>query len=566
MTAHKIVVIGAVAAGPKAAARARRLDPEAEITIVERGEIISYAGCGMPYFISGAIKELRQLVCTPTGVPRDPAFFQATKNIKVLNLTEAVTIDRTAKEVEVLALTSGERRHLPYDKLVIATGGLPLVPPIEGVNLGRVYRLNHPDDAVAIREAATCGEVKRAAIVGGGLIGMEATEALAANGIEVTIVEMLPYLMGRFLDPEMAAYLTRHVNAKGAHVYVGGKVVRLVGDAEGKVTKVITEWREIETEMVLLAGGVRPNVRLTQEAGLALGQTGAIAVNEYLQTSDPDIYAGGDCVENVHMVTGQKVYTPMGSTANKHGRVIGDNITGGRTAFPGVVGTTVLKVFDFNVGRTGLSESEARRLGYEVVTSLAPAPDCSDYYPDSELVLLKLVAEAGSGRVLGGQAVGAGDAIKRIDVLATALSFGAKAADIGMLDLGYAPPYSTAIDVVAHAANIVENKRAGLVRGVSGADVKAMLDAGEDFVWLDVRSPQEYEQSRIEDRRVKLIPLGRLRSRLEELPRDKPIVVFCKVSLRGYEAARALAGAGYSDVRIMDGGIVAWPYEVTGAA
>lgn len=565
MSTCRIVIIGGVATGPKAAARARRRDPGAQITIVERSELISYSGCGMPFYVSGLVKDIGQLACTPVGVPRDPAFFLSTKNVLVLNRTEALAIDRANKRVLIRSLETGQEQYLPYDKLVIATGGLPVVPPIPGLELEGVYRLNHPDDAVAIRQAIASGQVKRAAVVGGGLIGMEAVEALSAHGIEVAVVEMLPYLLGRLLDMETAVFLTKHVREKGAQVFTGEKVVRLEGDASGRVARVVTEQRTIPADMVLLALGVRPNVRLAQEAGLALGPTGAIAVNEHLQTSDPDIYAGGDCVENTHLVTGQKVYVPLGSTANKHGRIIGDNITGGHVSFPGIVGTTVLKVFDYNVGCTGLSESEARRLAYDVVTAIVPSPDCAEYYPASKPVLMKLVAERSTGRLLGGQAVGPGDGIKRIDVLATALYFGAKAADIGMLDLGYAPPYATAIDLIAHAANTIENKRAGLLNGISPAEVKAMIDRGEDFCWLDVRTPAEYRQLRIENPRVKHIPLGQLRSRLEELPRDKPIIAFCRVSLRGYEAARALAGAGFTDVRVMDGGIVAWPYELNPA-
>jgi rhodanese-related sulfurtransferase len=262
------------------------------------------------------------------------------------------------------------------------------------------------------------------------------------------------------------------------------------------------------------------------------------------------------------MVSGQKFHWPMGSAANKHGRVIGDNLVGRQTVFTGVVGTAVLKVLNYNVGKTGLTEKQARDLGYEVVTTLAPSPDCSHFYPANKVILLKLVADAKTGKLLGAQAVGPGEAVKRIDVLATALRFGATISEIGQLDLGYAPPYSTAIDLASHAANIIENKLAGLAKAISPLEVKAKLEQGDDFVWLDVRSPQEFEQIHIENRRVKLIPLGKLRERIEELPKDKEIVVFCKVSLRGYEAQRILEGAGLTNVKFMDGGIVAWPYEL----
>ncbi len=565
MKKPRIVIIGGVATGPKAASRARRLAPEAEITIIERGEILSYAGCGMPYFIEGKVKDIRDLFRTPAGVPRDAIFFHRVKDVRVLNRTLALSIDREAKTVEVVRIDTGEYETIPYDRLVLATGGLPVVPPIEGLGLHRVFRLNQPDDAVAIRDAVASGQFQRATIIGGGLIGVEVTEALTLNEVEVSIVEMLDHLLPTLLDFEISTFLTRHVQAKGVRVYTGEKVLRLEGDSEGNVRKVITDQREIETDMVLLAVGVRPNVKLAQDAGLEIGPSGAMAVNEYLQTSDPDIYAGGDCVENPHLITGQKVYMPMGSTANKHGRAIGDNVVGGKTVFPGVAGTMVVKVFDYSVGKTGLSENQARQQGYEVVTCLVPSIDCSHYYPECTMVLIKLVADAKTGRLLGGQAVGPGDAVKRVDVLATALRFGARVSDIRDLDLGYAPPYSTAIDIVAHAANVIDNKLSDLAKGISPMEVKARLERDEEFIWLDVRTPPEYEQVRIADRRVKLIPLGRLRERLEELPRDQEIIAFCKASLRGYEAQRILEGAGFQKVRFMDGGLAAWPYELVEA-
>lgn len=561
-TSPKIVIIGGVAAGPKAAARARRLAPDADITIIERGKLLSYAGCGMPYFIEGKIKEIRDLVCTPAGVPRDVVFFDRVKGIRVLNRTLALSINREAKTVEVVRVDTNEHQTVPYDKLVIATGGLPVVPPIEGIRLHRVFRLNHPDDAAAIRDAVQSGQVRRATIIGGGLIGLEVTEALAANQVEVSIVEMLDQLLPTMLDFEMSAFLTKHVRAKGVQVYTGEKVLRLEPDTEGNVGRVVTDRREVETDLVLLAVGVRPNVQLAKEAGLEIGPSGGIAVNGYLQTSDPDIYAGGDCVESHHLVSGQKFHWPMGSAANKHGRVIGDNLVGKQTAFRGVVGTAVAKVFDYNVGKTGLTEKQAQELGYEVVTSLAPSPDCSHFYPANKVVLLKLVADAKSGKLLGAQAVGPGEAVKRIDVLATALCFGASVTDVGELDLGYAPPYSTAIDLASHAANIIENKLTGLAKSITPMEVKAKLERDEDFIWLDVRSPQEFEQIHLDDKRMKLLPLGQLRAKLGELPHDKEIIVFCKVSLRGYEAQRILEGAGFDNVRFMDGGIVGWPYEL----
>lgn len=562
MKKNRILIIGGVATGGKAAARARRRDPNAEITIVERGRFLSYAGCGMPYYIQGQVPDFHELMSTPVGVIRDGAFFQNVKDIRVLNLTLAEKIDRAGKQVQVIQVASGEKKALPYDKLVLATGGIPLEPRIEGTNLNHVFRLNLPDDALAIREAVEPGRIKRAVLIGGGLIGLETAEALVERGIHVTIVEMLDQLLPAMLDWEVAAFLEKYLRGRGLEIKLGQKVIRLEGDEQGNVARVQTNVEAIEAQLVLIAIGVRPNVQLAKDAGLALGPTGAIAVNEQLQTSDPDIYAGGDCVECTHLLTGQKVFVPLGSTANKHGHVIGDNVTGGNSTFPGVLGTTVFKVLDFNLARTGLTEKQARGLGRDVLTALVPGPDRAHYYPTAANLLVKLVAEASTGRLLGAQVLGPGDAVKRIDVVATALTFGATIDHVPELDLGYAPPYSSAVDPLAHAANVLRNKRDGLARGLTPQQLKARLDIQDPFVLLDVRTPAERDQVQLADPRVIWIPLGQLRKRAGELPRDQEIICFCKVSQRGYEAQRVLDGLGFAAAKFLDGGLSAWPYSL----
>lgn len=560
MKPNRILVIGGVATGAKAAARARRRDPRADITIVERGRLLSYAGCGMPYYIQGQVHDFHELMSTPVGVIRDGTFFQNVKAIRVLNQTLAETIDRTRKVVTAVNVATGEKTELPYDKLVLATGGIPVEPRLEGANLNRVFRLNLPDDALAIREATEHGDIKRAVLIGGGLIGLETAEALATRGIQVTLVEMLDQLLPAMLDWEVAAFLEKYLRGRGLDIRLGQKVTSIEGDGNGNVARVHTTAGAIEAQMVLVAIGVRPNVQLAKDAGLTLGPTGAIAVNNQLQTSDPDIYAGGDCVECTHLLTGQKVFVPLGSTANKHGHVIGDNVTGGRSTFPGIVGTTVFKVLDYNLARTGLTEKQARQLGYDVLTSLVPGPDRAHYYPTAAPLLVKLVADAATGRMLGAQVVGPGEAVKRIDVLATALTFGATMDNLPDLDLGYAPPYSSAVDPLAHAANVLRNKRDGLARALTPQQLKAKLETDDPVVLLDVRTPGERDQLQLRDRRVVWIPLGQLRKRLAELPRDRELVCFCKVSQRGYEAQRILDGEGFTDVKFLDGGLVAWPY------
>jgi NADPH-dependent 2,4-dienoyl-CoA reductase/sulfur reductase-like enzyme/rhodanese-related sulfurtransferase len=558
----KVVIIGGVAAGPKTAARLRRLNPDAEITLIERGKVLSYAGCGMPYFVGGDVPEWKKLTDTPAGVVRDGVFFQNVKGIKVLDRTLAQSIDRKNKTVTTVHVETGEQQTLPYDKLVLATGGSPINLPVEGINLNNVFRLWQAEDALAMNKALSSGAFREAVIIGGGLIGVEMTEALAKRGLKVTVVEMLDHILPGLLDSETAAFLARYLRSKEVNILCGEKVTRLQGDDRGDVRKIVTTKGEIPADIALISIGVRPNSKLAQDAGLQVGRVGDVIVNEYLQTSDPDIYAGGDCVFNRHLLTGKSAYAPMGSTANKHGRIIANNIMGCQEKFKGILGTAVVKAFAYNVGKTGLTEIQARDAGFDPVTALMPSSDIPHFYPNARQVFLKLIADRKTRKIVGAQAVGPGEGVKRIDVLATAMTFGATVDDLPGIDLGYAPPYATAIDIAAHAANVLRNKIEGIAQTLSPMEVKAMADRGEDFVWLDVRSPDEFKQKHIEDQRVKLIPLGMLRRRLEELPKNKKIIPFCKISLRGYEAQTLLMGAGFKDVQFMDGGIEAWPYEV----
>lgn len=561
---RRVLIVGGVATGPKAAARARRRDPQAEITVLERSDQLSYAGCGTPYYVSGRIKEARDLIGTG-GVARDAAFFKTVKNVDIRTRTLAESIDREAKTLQAIDLGTGERLEMPYDTLVLATGSTHTRLPVPGADLQMVFGLANPNDAVAIRAAASADGVRSAVVIGGGLIGLEVVGALRALGLQVTVVEALEQLLPALLDAELARLVAKQLVGQGVAIRLGERVVSLDGDDAGRVRGVRLGSDLLEADIVVVAIGVRPNVELARLAGLAIGATGAISVNEYLQTSDPDIYAGGDCVENTHLVSGRKVYVPMGSTANRHGRVIGDNVTGGQTRFPGIVGTSVFEVLGYSVGRTGLTERQARESGHEVNTALCPASDIAHYYPGAKNVIIKWVVDASTGRLLGAQGVGTGEVVKRIDVAATAITLGANVDQLANLDLGYSPPFATAIDAAQHSANVARNKRDGLARAVSAAEVKAKLDSGDDFLLLDVRGPGEYQAEHIEDPRVKLIPLGTLRQRLGDLPRDKEIVIFCRVSLRAYEAQRILDGAGFSDVKFMEGGLTAWPYATVRA-
>ncbi len=553
----KVVIVGGVAAGPKVASKVIRMMPRARVTIVEMGEVLSYAGCGLPYYVSGVVRDQKELMSTAAGALRDPVFFQKVKNVEVLSQHEAISIDRRGHTVRLRDVVSGHERHLHYDKLVLATGARPIVPGVPGVELRGVYSLHGVADAEGIRAALAEGRARDVVIVGGGLIGVEITEALVRSGSRVTIIEKQDQIL-KILDWEMARLVEHYLESRGVRVVTETEVTEIAG-AEGGATAVETSRGRYPAQMVILAVGVRPNVELAERAGLELGPTGAVKVDDHQVTSDPDIYAAGDCTEMHDLLTGKPTWVPLGSTANKQGRVAAVNVAGGDDTFGGVLGSTICKVFDYRVGRTGLTEAEARAEGYDVVTALAPAPDRAHYMPEAGMLMLKMVADRPSRKLLGLQTAGPGAGDKRIDVAAMALTCGMTVDQLAQADLCYCPPYSPAIDNITTAANIIRNKLAGYMTGIGPVALKDLIDNRPDEVMLlDVRSPAEYRQEHLPD--SVLVPLGSLRSRVDQLPRDKTIVTLCSLSLRGYEAALILSDAGFEDVRVLDGGLVMWAY------
>jgi len=558
----RIVVIGGVACGPKSAARAKRLDPGCEIILLEKGGEISYGACGLPFYLEGEVKEIKELINTPVGVPRDVNFFRAVKGVEARVNTEAVEIDRNRKVVKIRDLVEGKEEDLPYDNLVIATGSRPVRPPLPGIDLDGIHCLKTLGDGQAIKKAIEGSKRKKAVIVGAGLIGLECVESLLKAGFETHVIEKLPFVLPALLDEEMAVPLMKHLQAKGVFLHCNDGVARFEDDGQGRVSRVVTEKNAIEADLVILAIGFRPNIELAQKAGLEIGKYG-IKVDSHLRTSDPSIYAGGDCIESRNIVTGMPCYAPMGSTANKHGRIIGNNLSGWNSTFSGVCGTGVCRILGFNVARTGLTERDAVNLGYDVLTTLSPGPDRPHYMKGCGLIHLKLIAEAYSGRLLGVQILGHGEMLSRVDTIAALLAKAGTIDDLSEIDMAYAPPFSPAMDNVIVAANIIQNKRDSVARAYSPAEVKAKLDAGEDFILLDVRTPKELEVLSLPYDNVVHIPLGKVRERAGELPMDKEIVCLCKLSLRGYEAARMLIGQGFEEdnIKFLDGGIVAWPYE-----
>jgi len=554
----RVLIIGAGAGGPKVAARARRLAPQAEITMVDRNHIISYAGCGMPYYLAGEVKNFDELLQTPYGIKRDEAYFQNEKAVKVLTRTEAVGIDRARKEAALVNLDTGERLMLPYDKLVLATGARPFTLPVEGGDLAGVYYFHGPEDVQKLESELK--EAREVAVIGAGFIGLEVAEALSRHPVFVTVVEQKEHILPGLLDADVARVLQGRLEERGLEFRLGQRVTRLEGNDAGRVARVITEKGAIEADLVIVAAGVRPNVDLARASGLALGETGALLVNEFLQTSDPDIYAVGDCVENVHLLSGRKVYTPLASIAVRQGRVAADNVVGGQSRFKGVLVTAVAKLFDCNVGRTGLGLQEARAAGFKAMATLVTALDRPAYYPGQGLILVKLITEEGTQRLLGAQVLGTGEVVKRIDVLATMIRLGGTLDDLAEVDLGYSPPFSTPLDALHHTANTVRNKQAGLAQCIAPDELYARMQNGDDFVILDVRTLPQHAAKPFKDPRVVVIPLGELRARLGELPREKEIVVICPQGLRSYEAQCILRGAGFKHVRFLEGGLNAWPY------
>jgi NADPH-dependent 2,4-dienoyl-CoA reductase/sulfur reductase-like enzyme/rhodanese-related sulfurtransferase len=557
----RIVVIGGSAAGPKAAAKARRTDNDAEVIILQKDPDLSMASCGYPYYVGGYFDDRHMLLSTSTGVTRDPQFYLNAKAIDARTNTEVIEIDRENHIVSYKDLLKGTTGTLEYDKLIIATGATPRMPPIPGTDLEGITTLQSMKDADFLRKVRDEQIIKKAAVIGGGLIGIETCEALQLAGIEITVIELLPQLL-TFLDWELAKLVENHVKTKSANVITGNGIAEFLGE-DGKLSGVkLANGTELPCELAVVAVGVIPNVRLADEAGIKIGETGGIEVNEYLQTSDPDIYAVGDCIETVNRITGKKVLAPYGDLANLQGRVAGENAASDNvTTFPGTIQTGICKVFDFSAGATGLSESFARKMGFEdIITIINPSPDKPGFM-DGLLIVTKMVADKKSGKILGAQCVGPGNVSKQIAQWAMAIQGGLTVEDLINSDLPYAPPFSLAIDHFIATAHIMQNKMKGRLKGISSMEVKQKLDNHETPFMLDVRGPDEYEEMRLGIGET-LIPLGALRKRLNELPQDKDreIICYCKISLRGYEASLVLQAGGWKNVKVMEGGIMAWPY------
>ena len=552
----KLLIIGGVAGGATAAARARRISESADITLVERGPHVSYANCGLPYFISKDItKRSKLLLQTPEG-------FDSRYRVKVLVETEALEIDRAGKRVRVKG-PAGES-WLEYDSLILAQGGSPVMPPVPGVDSPNVFRLwtvPDMDRIVAFIDAHAPGT---ALIAGGGFIGMEMAEAFVRRGIATTVVELLPRVMST-MDPEFGGMIARGMEAHGVAVRTG---VGLKAVDAGCSTAQLTDGSTVPAGIVLVAAGVKAELTLARNAGLALGAAGGLEVDEHLRTSDPSIWAAGDMNEVLHKVSGRMVRVPMAGPANRQGRIASSNALGMSMRYAGALGSSVVKIFDMTAAGTGLTETAARSAGFDPGAAVVVKDHHASYYPGGKELVLKIVYDRPSGRLLGGQALGGEGVEKRIDALAAALHGKMTLQDLAEIDFSYSPPYSSANDPLNVAAFVGLNDLSGYAPLISAREVQALVAGAADavsgrpvvqhptgLVLLDVRNLNEFETSHV--RGALHIPVDELRFRLDEVPKGRPIAVHCRSGFRSHLALRILKENGWTDVRNITGGYVA---------
>jgi len=537
----KILIVGGVAGGASAAARLRRLDEDAEIIVFEKGDYISFANCGLPYYIGGEIQSQSALTL------QTPQSFNARFRVDVRTLQDVTAIDKDRKTVTVQDLKTGSSYEESYDKLILSPGAAPLVPPVEGAGNAKVFTLRSIPDTVKIKNYVENEHPKEAIVVGGGYIGVEMAENLVRAGVEVTLVEMLNQVIAP-LDFDMAQDVHQHLRDKGVKLLLGD-AVKTIADQDGRLRVGLAQG-ELLTDILIMAVGVRPESGLAKAAGLSLNKRGAIITDEHMQTSDPDIYAAGDAVEVTDFVTGQKAVIPLAGPANKQGRIAADNICGIPSAYGGTQGSAIIKVFDMTAAATGVNEKTAQRLGLDYDKSFTYSANHATYFPGALSMSVKILFEKNTGKILGAQIVGYEGVDKRCDVLATAIRAGMTAYDLAKLELCYAPPYSAAKDPVNMAGFVIENLLTGKVSNFHWHDVENLPRDGSVQL-LDTRTSGEYENGHIDG--FVNIPLDELRGRLSELDKSKKVYVTCQIGLRGYVATRILTQNGFDAYNLSGG-------------
>ncbi len=545
---RRIVIVGGVAGGAAAAAKARRTDEHAEIFMFERGPHVSFANCGLPYYVGGDIAERASLLL------QTPESFWRRFRVRVHVRHEVLGIDRVARNVQVRNLETNEVYLQPYDALVLSPGAGAIVPQLAGLPARNVFVVKTVPDSDAVRTWLDDEKPTRAVVVGAGFIGLETAEALHTRGLHVTVVELQPQVLPA-LDPDMAELVARRLRERGVDLVLGDGIAGLETDATQTVTGVrLASGKVLPAGIVILSIGVRPELKLALDAGLEIGKAGGIAVNERQQTSDPNIYAAGDAVEVIQRVTGQKVRMPLAGPASKQGRVAGANAAGGDLRFPGALGTAILGTMGISAGRTGLTERDAQAAGMDVLVTHTHNLDHASYYPGAQMLHIKLVTDAKTGRLLGGQVVGENGVDKRLDVLAMALQAGMHVEELEEADLAYAPQFSSARDPVIMAGHVAANAIRNAFDVITCPTLRARMDAGEAIQLLDVRTPSEFATGYLPG--ALNVPVDDLRDRLGELDKTAETVVYCKVGFRGYLASRILQQNGFAHVKNLTGGIL----------
>lgn len=530
----KVVIVGGVAGGATAAARIRRLDEQAQIVVFEKSHYVSYANCGLPYYIGGVIDDPAELTL------QTPESFFSRFRVEMRVRHEVTAIHPERKTVSVTELESGRTFEESYDKLLLSPGARPTQPRLPGVGIEKVFILRTVEDTFRIKAYIEKYHPKSAVLAGGGFISLELAENLRGQGMEVTIVQRPKQLMNPF-DPDMASFIHAEMRKHGVRLALGHTVEGFEEKAGG-VDVLLKDEAPLHADMVILAIGVTPDTQLAKDAGLALGLKGSIVVNDRMETSEPDIYAVGDAVQVKHYVTGQDAVIALAGPANKQGRIAADNICGGDSRYPGSQGSSIIKVFDITAAVTGLNETNARKAGIDADKVILSPMSHAGYYPGGRLMTMKVVFEKGTYRLLGAQIVGYEGVDKRIDVLATAIHAGLSAVQLKELDLAYAPPYSSAKDPVNMAGFMVGNIAEGMLRQFHVEDVPALPVDGS-VTLLDTRTEEEYRQGHIAGFRN--IPVDELRKRMDEIEPGKPVYVICQSGLRSYIAYRILAGNGF---------------------
>ncbi|MFW6029807.1 MAG: CoA-disulfide reductase [Halanaerobiales bacterium] len=543
----KVIIIGGVAGGASAAARLRRMDEDVEITIYEKGEYISFANCGLPYYLGEVIEERSQLLV------QTPASMEARFNINVCVNMEVININRNKNEIEIRDLNSGEVKKDKYDYLILSPGAEAIKPPLQGIDLGNVFTLRNMEDTDKIKTFLDQEKPARAVVVGGGYIGLEMADNLAERGIQVSVIEMLDQVLNP-LDYEMATMIHYHLRNKGIELYLSNGL-KAIEKNECHHKVILENGAEIDTDLVILSIGVKPSVELAQKAGLKIGSTGGIKVNDYLQTTDQNIFAIGDAIEVTDLVNGNPSLIPLAGPANKQGRIAANNICGKKDKYKASQGTAIARVFDMTVATTGINEKQLKENNIDYKISYTNSNNHAGYYPGANSMWIKLIFTPEQGKILGAQIVGYDGVDKRIDVLATAINQSMTVYDLQELELAYAPPYGSAKDPVNMAAYVAGNILDSLVEVIHWDQIDNL---DENTVILDVREKIEAKFGKIEGSLI--IPLNQLRNNLDKLNKNKEIVIYCAVGLRGYIAYRILKANGFENVKNLAGGYSLYSY------